>query len=150
MSQKPRRRTARASMRSVLTVVVVLIVAAVVILDRTGAPTGSVPAPTASPILTAAVVSTATLAPSLASTSVPAPGATAAGPTPSAHSDWYDVYFPTLKNPDDPKSHKWGIDERLVALIDTARKTLDVADYDFDLANVADAMARAKSRCLLY
>jgi len=56
------------------------------------------------------------------------------------------VYFTDPKYPDDPRNHQGGLDEKLVALMDRARETLDVADYDFDLANVADAMARAKNR----
>jgi phosphatidylserine/phosphatidylglycerophosphate/cardiolipin synthase-like enzyme len=41
-----------------------------------------------------------------------------------------------------------GLDERLVALIDSAVRTVDVADYDFDLTSVSEALARAKGRGL--
>lgn len=60
--------------------------------------------------------------------------------------DWYELYFNNPIYPDDPKNHKGGMDEQLVKLMDKATKTLDVADYDFDLENVADAMVRAKQR----
>ncbi len=61
-------------------------------------------------------------------------------------SDW-DVAFTTPLIPDtDPSRHRGGLDSRLVALMDRATQTLDVADYDFDLADVADAMARAAGR----
>ncbi|NWJ98067.1 MAG: hypothetical protein HXX20_20105 [Chloroflexi bacterium] len=60
--------------------------------------------------------------------------------------DWYELYFTNPIYPDDPKNHKGGPDEPLVKMMDKATKTLDVADYDFDLANVADAMVRAKAR----
>lgn len=39
-----------------------------------------------------------------------------------------------------------GLDERLVLLIERSTRTLDVAIYDFDLANVAEAIGRAAER----
>ncbi len=68
----------------------------------------------------------------------------AAGGTTTA--GWYEVYFTKPLIPDDRSRHRGGPDEALVALMDKATRTLDVADYDFDLANVAEAMARAKGR----
>lgn len=59
---------------------------------------------------------------------------------------WYEVAFTAPRYPDDPRRHQGGLDERLVTLIDRATSTLDVAVYDFDLANVAEAMVRAKQR----
>jgi phosphatidylserine/phosphatidylglycerophosphate/cardiolipin synthase-like enzyme len=59
---------------------------------------------------------------------------------------WYEVAFTDPLYPDDPAAHGGGLDERLVELIDRSRTTLDVAIYDFDLANVADAMVRASQR----
>jgi phosphatidylserine/phosphatidylglycerophosphate/cardiolipin synthase-like enzyme len=64
----------------------------------------------------------------------------------SLNGGWFQLYFTAPKYPDNPADHKGGLDEKLVALMDTAKRSLDVADYDFDLANVADAMVRAKSR----
>ena len=59
---------------------------------------------------------------------------------------WYDLAFTAPVYPDTPATHTGGLDARLVALMDQATRTLDVAVYDFDLANVADAMVRAKGR----
>lgn len=59
---------------------------------------------------------------------------------------WYQLYFTAPKYPDNPASHQGGLDAKLVELLDSAQRTIDVADYDFDLANVADAMVRAKQR----
>ena len=59
---------------------------------------------------------------------------------------WYQVYFTQPRYPDDPAGHHGGIDTHLVDLMDGARTSIDVADYDFDLATVADAMARAAGR----
>ena len=39
-----------------------------------------------------------------------------------------------------------GLDEELVALIDGSQKSVDVAAFDFELANVADALVRADQR----
>ncbi|MCJ7550215.1 MAG: phospholipase D-like domain-containing protein, partial [Anaerolineae bacterium] len=39
-----------------------------------------------------------------------------------------------------------GLDVELVALIDESRKSVDVASFGFDLANVADALVRAEQR----
>jgi phosphatidylserine/phosphatidylglycerophosphate/cardiolipin synthase-like enzyme len=63
-----------------------------------------------------------------------------------ARSDWYDIYFTTPRFPDVASSRSPGIDRHLVNGIDQARRTLDVAVYDFDLTSVAEAMARAQGR----
>ncbi|HEX5501918.1 MAG TPA: phospholipase D-like domain-containing protein, partial [Thermomicrobiales bacterium] len=59
---------------------------------------------------------------------------------------WYVLCFTAPKYPDNPANHQGGLDVQLVQLMDRAQRTLDVADYDFDLADVADAMVRAKGR----
>lgn len=59
---------------------------------------------------------------------------------------WYELRFTAPTYPDNAATHAGGLDASLVALMDKATKTLDVADYDFDLMNVAEAMARAKRR----
>lgn len=56
------------------------------------------------------------------------------------------AYFTQPLIPDRPDRHRGGLDERLVALIDQAQQSLEVAVYDFDLQNVAEAMARAARR----
>ena len=65
---------------------------------------------------------------------------------PSTAGPWYEILFTSPRYPDRAADHHGGIDERLVSLIDATQKTLDVAIYDFDLQNVAQAMTRAKSR----
>jgi phosphatidylserine/phosphatidylglycerophosphate/cardiolipin synthase-like enzyme len=75
---------------------------------------------------------------------VPLPGAPpTAGPTAARP---YQVYFTEPTYPDRTENRRGGIDERFVELVDASQRTLDVAAYDFDLENVALAMARAKSR----
>jgi phosphatidylserine/phosphatidylglycerophosphate/cardiolipin synthase-like enzyme len=64
----------------------------------------------------------------------------------STSGSWYELHFTAPVYPDVPANHTGGLDVHLVALMDKATKTMDVADYDFDLADVADAMARAKKR----
>jgi phosphatidylserine/phosphatidylglycerophosphate/cardiolipin synthase-like enzyme len=65
---------------------------------------------------------------------------------PQAGQPWYQLYFTSPQYPDNRALHTGGIDEQLVDLIDTATATIDVADYDFDLENVAHALARAAAR----
>jgi phosphatidylserine/phosphatidylglycerophosphate/cardiolipin synthase-like enzyme len=68
------------------------------------------------------------------------------GESPPVASGPYEVYFTTPVYPDRPETRRGGIDEKFVAYVDAATKTLDVAAYEFDLENVAQAMAKAKSR----
>src|SRR5438105_1634149 len=63
----------------------------------------------------------------------PAPGAATAPPAPGA--TWYQVYFTTPRYPDKKEYHSGGLDAQLVAFINTATMTIDLADYDFDLEN---------------
>jgi hypothetical protein len=62
----------------------------------------------------------------------------------SLNGGWFQLYFTAPKYPDNPADHKGSLDTKLAELMDSAQRSLDVADYDFDLANVADAMVRAK------
>lgn len=59
---------------------------------------------------------------------------------------WYEIAFTDPRYPDIRGDRAGGLDERLVRLMDQAQRTLDVAVYDLDLENVADAMARAAGR----
>jgi phosphatidylserine/phosphatidylglycerophosphate/cardiolipin synthase-like enzyme len=60
---------------------------------------------------------------------------------------WYEVLFTTPQRTGIPPDGSPGrLDERLVALIDGATVSLDIAAYDFGLGNVADAVIRAKDR----
>jgi phosphatidylserine/phosphatidylglycerophosphate/cardiolipin synthase-like enzyme len=81
---------------------------------------------------------------------LPAPSgpetATKPSSSPAAVNPFYEIYFTTPTYPDKPENRHGGIDEHYVQFVDAATKTLDVADYDFDLENVAQAMARAKAR----
>jgi len=82
-----------------------------------------------------------------AATSVPAtPSLVSTVPTTTAPATWYDLYFTTPQYPDKPEYHHGSLDEQLVAFINTAVKTIDLADYDFDLENVATALAQAAQR----
>ena len=70
----------------------------------------------------------------------------AVAPSSPAAAGWYKLYFTQPRYPDRPEYHQGGIDERLVRLIDEAQSTVDLAIYDFDLENVADALDRATKR----
>ena len=95
-------------------------------------------------VLIAVVVGVYLLEPGLLDQAV-APTPTTARVT-TAAGGWYEVRFTQPLIPDDKSRHQGGPDADLVALMDKATRTLDVADYDFDLANVAAAMVRAKQR----
>ena len=86
-----------------------------------------------------------------ASRAQPAPvsgGVSDIGSGASVDGGWYRLYFTAPKYPDNPANHQGGLDTKLVELMDGAQRSIDVADYDFDLASVADAMVRAKQRGL--
>lgn len=67
-------------------------------------------------------------------------------PTPEGQDLAWQVAFTEPRYPDTPAARGPGIDRHLVDLMDRADRTIDVAIYDFDLASVADALARAAHR----
>jgi phosphatidylserine/phosphatidylglycerophosphate/cardiolipin synthase-like enzyme len=78
---------------------------------------------------------------------VPRPDdATKPGAPPPAGGGPYDIYFTTPVYPDRPANRRGGIDERFVQFVDASTRSLDVAAYEFDLENVAEAMVRARQR----
>lgn len=143
---------------------VLVVVAAVVLLGRppAPAPAPTTPAATPAPASPAPPVTTAapsTPAPTAAATPRPTRRRTTPRPSPAAaatpvqlgsglvrSSGWWTIAFTAPRYPEDPAGQQGGLDARLVDLIDRAQHTLDVADYDFDLLNVAEAMARAQER----
>ena len=69
------------------------------------------------------------------------------GSGPSASSSWYQLFFTQPAYPDRAELHSGtSLDGQLVALIASAQKTIDAASYDFDLENVATALAAAQTR----
>ncbi len=82
-------------------------------------------------------------------TGAPPPTAASGAPAttvPAPAGSWYQVYFTNPRYPDQASDHHGGIDERLVQLIGTAKRSIDVAAYELDLENVADALLAAKGR----
>src|SRR5690349_19418713 len=62
------------------------------------------------------------------------PAAPSTQPAPGGEAGaWYQLFFTTPRYPDKPEYHHGGMDEQLVAFLNTATQTIDVADYDFDL-----------------
>jgi phosphatidylserine/phosphatidylglycerophosphate/cardiolipin synthase-like enzyme len=78
----------------------------------------------------------------LARPATPTPAPTGSLPPAS----WYQVYFTTPVYPDKESDHHGGIDERLVQLIGGAQRSIDIAAYQLDLEDVADALLAAKAR----
>lgn len=62
--------------------------------------------------------------------------------------DWFQIFFttPQPKARPSPSGSPGRLDERLVAAIDAARISIDMAIYDLDLDNLADALVRAHGR----
>lgn len=58
---------------------------------------------------------------------------------------WYELTLTTPRFPTGVATGG-GLDERLITLINGSNRTLDVAIYEFNLRNVAEAMARAADR----
>lgn len=74
----------------------------------------------------------------------PAPAGAREGTRPTIGA-WYELYFTEPQLTERP-SRRGGLDEMLAGLMGRSRQTLDVAIYDLDLGNVAEAMAGAAGR----
>lgn len=61
-------------------------------------------------------------------------------------SAWYELHFNSPTYPNKKENNVGGMDTYLVSLINKATQSVDMAIYDFDLMNVAEAMAAAKNR----
>ncbi len=113
----------------------VVVLAALYLLQQFGIiDLGLLPTPTQTP----------TVAPPI-STPVPtptgAPPISTTGGEPAA--GWYQVYFTTPKYPDEEKDHVGGLDEKLAEAVSKAESSIDIAAYEFDLENVAQALVKA-------
>src|SRR6266496_3543533 len=97
------------------------------------------------PLLSEPAVDTNPPAPILAQPTAPG-AAPAAQSEPAVGTAWYQLFFTTPRYPDKPEYHHGGIDAQLVEFLNTATTTIDMAVYDFDLENVAQALAQAAGR----
>jgi phosphatidylserine/phosphatidylglycerophosphate/cardiolipin synthase-like enzyme len=66
--------------------------------------------------------------------------------TETVSGDWIRVYFTSPRYPDDDAYHQGGVDEQLVAAINQAQASVDVAAYELNLASVTDALIAAHER----
>jgi phosphatidylserine/phosphatidylglycerophosphate/cardiolipin synthase-like enzyme len=71
------------------------------------------------------------------------PEPTPAGAWRRATGDWYELY---LTIPQEAPTWTGGLDEVLTADMDGARRTIDIAAYDFDLESLTAALIRAHER----
>jgi len=78
-------------------------------------------------------------------TTEPTPTPISTTPPPGPDIRWLEIYF---TNPTDPGAHNYqgGIDEDLVAAIDAARLSVDVAIYNLNLWSIRDALINAQHR----
>jgi len=82
--------------------------------------------------------------PSTDSSNNPTPGAS----NTTTGGDWYDLYFTTPIYPDRPENRpdKVPIMEALIAAINSAQSTLDIAIYELNLAEIGEAILAARDR----
>ena len=69
--------------------------------------------------------------------------------TPTRTTDWYQVSFTTPSDTPtnvDDVARGGSLDTQLVALLNEAQRSIDLAAYEFDLENVAQALAAAQQR----
>jgi len=98
------------------------------------------------PLLSEPSIDTNPSAPILAAPTAPGAAPAAQPGQPEASTAWYQLFFTTPRYPDKPEYHQGSIDAQLVEFLNTATKTIDMAIYDFDLENVAQALAQAAGR----
>ena len=60
--------------------------------------------------------------------------------------DWYTLYFTTPRYPDNVSTRIHIIEEGLIAAIDGAERSLDIAIYELDLDTIGDAILAARDR----
>jgi phosphatidylserine/phosphatidylglycerophosphate/cardiolipin synthase-like enzyme len=85
------------------------------------------------------------VAPQLFNTETPTPRP----PTPvteNAGSDWYKLYFTQPALTADQANPSGGIPDRVIATLDQAQDSIDLAIYEFDLLPLADALLAATQR----
>ena len=76
-------------------------------------------------------------------------GPTATAPRPGSATDAIQVFFttPSLVYPDEPRNRRPSPYElALIADIDAATRSVDMATYEYNLTSIADALARAEQR----
>lgn len=70
-------------------------------------------------------------------------GATAVKPVVGGGGDWLQIYFTHSDPPDNTKN---GIDQYIIAVLEQAKKAIDVASFDFNLPSVTNALVEASQR----
>jgi phosphatidylserine/phosphatidylglycerophosphate/cardiolipin synthase-like enzyme len=64
----------------------------------------------------------------------------------TAAGGWYDLYFTAPEQTANVRDPSGGIPDQVIATLDEARKSLDVAVYEFNWQPLADALIRAQQR----
>jgi phosphatidylserine/phosphatidylglycerophosphate/cardiolipin synthase-like enzyme len=78
-------------------------------------------------------------------TVTPGPAPTQAAPVPPSGA-WYQLYFTTPTYPDKPATRQETILQALLAIINSAQTSLDVAIYELNLDPIGDALLAARER----
>ena len=69
-----------------------------------------------------------------------------ASPTVEEKTGWWQVYFTDPTTINDPENLTGSVAEELIALIDDAKKTIDIASFEFNYVPVAEALIAASKR----
>lgn len=64
----------------------------------------------------------------------------------SSSGDWWEVSFTDPTRVNNPDNLKGSVEERLINYINTAKETIDIAAFEFNLTPVADALIAASKR----
>ncbi|MCB0165038.1 MAG: phospholipase [Anaerolineae bacterium] len=60
--------------------------------------------------------------------------------------EWYKLYFTSPQYPDDERTRVYTIVDGLVTAINNAQRSIDIAIYEFNLDQIADALIAARAR----
>lgn len=136
-SSKRRTSRSRSSSNSTLTIIIIVIVIALgIYYSTTGNDILGIFTPTEeSPTVSEPPVS-----------EKPADSSTQASPVTNVSGEWWEVYFADPININDPDNWQTSIEADLIKKIDSAKTSIHIASFEFDLTPVTEALIAAKKR----
>ena len=126
----PRRRSTSSKTSIALVSLIILIIFGIYNFISGKGPADTFPKATTPPDSPATIVTTSDDAPTAA----------------NASGEWWEVYFTDPQNINNPQDWQGSIEGRLIEKIDSARTSIHIASFEFDLTPVAEALISAKQR----